>query len=101
MLGFKEGFLLQFLNIKAILFVLTVYNVYLSVVLGNFWLIVLIAVGLGVRSFLANSAYALFGASIRKWMSIPWVGKALNIFIALLLAWNAADLLGLPALLFG
>ena len=100
-LGFKEGFVLQFLNIKGILFVLTIYNVYLSVVLGNFWLIALVALGLGVRSFLANSAYALFGASIRRWMSIPWVGKALNLFIALLLAWNAIDLLGLPKLIFG
>jgi cysteine/O-acetylserine efflux protein len=99
-LGFKEGFLLQFLNIKAILFVLTIYNVYVAVVLGNFWLILLTAVGLGARSFLANSAYALFGASIRRWMGIPWVSKALNIFIAALLAWNALDLLGIPAKLF-
>jgi cysteine/O-acetylserine efflux protein len=100
-LGFKEGFLLQFLNIKAILFVLTIYNVYVAVVLGNIWLILLTAVGLGVRSFLANSAYALFGASIRRWMGIPWVSKVLNIFIAALLAWNALDLLGIPEKLFG
>lgn len=62
-LGFKEGFLLQFLNIKAILFVLTIHNVYLSVVLGNIWLILAAAVGLGLRSFLVNSAHALSGAS--------------------------------------
>ena len=99
-LGFKEGFLLQYLNVKGILFVLTIYNVYLSPVLSSFWLIGLAALMLGVRSFLANSLYALFGAGIRQWLDNPVVVKAFNIAIALLLVYSAADLLGLPAKLF-
>ncbi len=100
-LGFKEGFLFQYLNVKGILFVLTIYNVYLSPVLGSFWLIILAALMLGVRSFLANSLYALFGAGIRHWLANPVVAKALNIAISLLLVYSALDLLGLPEKLFG
>lgn len=100
-LGFREGFLLQFLNIKAILFVLTIYNVYLTPILGNLWWIILAAVFLGIRALLANSAYALFGATIRRWLGNPAIARAFNIAVALMLAFNAVDLLGLPKLLFG
>lgn len=101
MLGFREGFMLQFLNIKAILFVLTIFTAYLTPVLGSALWIALTAVALGARAFLINSLYALFGAGIRRWLANPIVSQALNIIIALLLVWNALDLLGLPGRLFG
>ena len=100
-LGFKDGFLLQFLNVKAILFVMTVYTAFLAPVLGNLILILIAALLLGARAFLVNSIWALFGSTIRRWLSNPIVNKSFNVIVALLLAYNAADLLGLPKLLFG
>lgn len=100
-LRMKDGFLLQFLNIKAILFVLTIYTAYLTPVLDSVWLITLAAAALGVRSFVVNSVWALFGAGIRRWLSHPVAAQTFNIAVALMLAWNAVDLLGLPKLLFG
>jgi cysteine/O-acetylserine efflux protein len=98
-LGFKNGFLLQFLNVKAIFFVLTVFTAYLQPILGNYLLIFLAAIALGLRSFLVNSAYALFGSTIRQFLSHPVINKVFNIFIALALVYNAADLIKLRALI--
>ena len=69
-LGFKDGFILQFLNPKAIFFVLTVYTAYLQPILGNFLLVFLAALLLGLRSFLVNSTWAVFGSAIRRFSAI-------------------------------
>jgi cysteine/O-acetylserine efflux protein len=98
-LGFKNGFLLQFLNVKAILFILTVFTAYLQPILGNFLFIFIAALLLGFRSFFVNSAYALFGSTIRQFLSHPAINKAFNIAIAATLVYNAADLIKLPAII--
>jgi threonine/homoserine/homoserine lactone efflux protein len=97
-LGFKDGFLLQFLNPKAIFFVLTVYTAYLQPILGNFLLVFLAALLLGLRSFLVNSTWAVFGSSIRRFLSNPVTNKVFNGFISAALLYNAADLIKLPEL---
>lgn len=98
-LGFKDGFILQFLNVKAILFILTVYTAYLQPILGNFIFISLAAILLGLRSFLVNSTWAVFGSSIRRFLSHPVINKVFNVMVSLALAYNAADLIKLPELM--
>jgi cysteine/O-acetylserine efflux protein len=100
-LGFKDGFLLQFLNVKGILFVLTVYTAYLQPILGNFVFIFLAALLLGFRAFLVNSTWAVFGSTIRRFLSHPVINKAFNIIVSLALVYNALDLLGWVKKIFG
>jgi cysteine/O-acetylserine efflux protein len=100
-LGFKNGFLLQFLNVKAILFILTVYTAYLQPILGNIIFISIAALLLGVRSFLVNSNWAVFGSTIRRFLSHPVINKAFNITVSLALVYNALDLLGWMKKIFG
>lgn len=99
LMGFKEGFVLQYLNPKVILFGMTLYASYLNPIIGEFLPLSISAMALAVRAFLVNSAWVLFGAGIRRFLSQPVVGKTFNIFIAVMLIYNAADLLGLPELL--
>lgn len=98
-LGFKDGFFLQFLNPKAIFFVLTVYTAYLQPILGNFLLVFLAALLLGLRSFLVNSTWAVFGSAIRRFLSKPLVNKIFNGIVSAALLYNAADLIRLPDLI--
>ena len=98
-MDFKEGFILQYINPKVILFGMTLYASYLSPITSDFLLLFLSAVVLAARGFLINSTWVLFGAGIRRYLSRPVVGKTFNIFIAVMLVYNAADLLGLPDLL--
>jgi cysteine/O-acetylserine efflux protein len=100
-LGFKDGFLLQFLNVKAILFILMVYTAYLQPILGNIIFIAIAALLLGVRSFLVNSTWAVFGSTIRRFLSHPVINKAFNITVSLALVYNALDLLGWVKKIFG
>ena len=98
-LGFKDGFILQFLNPKAIFFVLTVYTAYLQPILGNFLLIFLAALLLGLRTFLVNSTWAVFGSAIRRFLSKPVINKIFNGIVSAALLYNAADLIRLPDLI--
>lgn len=97
-LGFKDGFLLQFLNIKAILFILTVYTAYLQPILGNLLYISFAALMLGLRTFLVNSIWAVFGSTIRRFLSRPVINKLFNAVVSAALVYNAADLIKLPDL---
>ncbi|MDP2966250.1 MAG: LysE family transporter [Pelolinea sp.] len=100
-LGFKDGFLLQFLNVKAILFVLTVYTAYLQPILGNIVYISVAALLLGLRSFLVNSTWAVFGSTIRRFLRHSVVNKVFNITVSAALVYNALDLLGFAKKIFG
>jgi cysteine/O-acetylserine efflux protein len=94
--SFIEGILLQFLNIKVILVGMTIYASYLLPIVGNFTPMLITAFGLGVRAFLVNSVWLLFGSVLRKFLNRPYVGKIFNLIIAAMLVYNAADLVGLP-----
>jgi cysteine/O-acetylserine efflux protein len=94
--SFIEGILLQFLNIKVILIGMTIYASYLLPIVGDFPPMFITALGLGLRAFLVNSIWVLFGFALRQFLNRPYVGKIFNIIIAALLVYNAADLVGLP-----
>ena len=95
LLGFKEGFILQYLNPKVILFGMTIYASYLLPATGDSLLLFASAVMLGLRAYLVNTIWVLFGAGIRQFLNRPYMGMIFNITIALMLVYNAADLLGL------
>ena len=98
-LGFKDGYFLQFLNPKAIFFVMTVYTAYLQPILGNFLFVFLAALLLALRSFLVNSTWAVFGSAIRRFLSKPVINKVFNGIVSAALIYNAADLIKLPDLI--
>ena len=98
-LGFKDGFILQFLNPKAIFFVLTVYTAYLQPILGIFPLIFLAALLLGLCAFLVNSTWTVFGSAIRRFLSKPLINRIINGIVSAALLYNAADLIRLPVLI--
>jgi len=95
-MGFWDGFILQFLNVKVMLFSLTLYASYLYPVIDQFLPLFITAAALAARAFLINSLWSLFGESIRRWLRKPAVSIAFNTIISLALVYNAADLLGIP-----
>jgi len=90
---FIDGFLLQFVNIKVILFGMTMYAT-LLVPWTKSWLAVLIsAVILASLSFCSTSLWALLGAAIQRFIAIPRVRLVYSLVLAALLlyaAWSVA-----------
>ncbi len=95
LLGFTQGFILQLLNPKAIIYGLTVYSTFLAdLVISPFYLL-LSALLLAVVAFTAISTWTLFGAVIRTYLKQPILKRGLNIALSLLLVYTAIELSGL------
>jgi threonine/homoserine/homoserine lactone efflux protein len=100
LLGFKQGFFLQFLNMKAILATMIIFTTFLRPLSGNTGFILIAGALLGVRTFLVNTTWCLFGYSLKMIFARPVFLKIFNIMLALALVYTALDLLGLPEILF-
>ena len=94
-LGFVNGLLLQLVNVKAIVFGLTLFTTFLAPITGTPAYLVLAAALLGVLTFLATSTWALFGTAIKTHLHQPVMRNAINIFLALLLVYTAVKISGL------
>jgi len=94
-LGFKEGFLLQILNPKAIVYGLTIYSTFLAGSNTNLLRLVISAVILDLIACSAISTWTLFGVTIRTYMNHLRLKQALNIGLALLLVYTAVEISGL------
>ncbi|MHB8070361.1 MAG: LysE family translocator [Candidatus Cryosericum sp.] len=90
---FLDGFLLQFVNIKVILFGMTMYATLLAPWTRG-WLGVLVsAVILALLSFCSTSLWALLGAAIQRFIAVPRVKLIYSLVLAALLlyaAWSVA-----------
>ena len=98
-LGFIQGFLLQVLNVKVIVYGLTLYGTFLANKIPSFFHLVLSAALFASVGFTSVTLWTLFGAGIRKYLNRPKVRQAVNIVLALLLVYTAVDLSGVLKLI--
>ena len=94
-LRFANGFLLQLLNPKLIVYGLTLFGTFLAGLRGQFASLLLAAAVLSAVSFAAISPWAPFGSAIRNSLRDARVQRVVNSVLALLLVYTALDLAGL------
>ena len=100
LLGFVNGFILQLVNPKAIVFALTLYSTFLSDLVVNAFTLMLSVLALAGLAFCTTSVWALFGAGIRTQLATrPHMQQALNTVLSLLLVYTAVELSGVLELL--
>ena len=93
--GFLQGFMLQVLNPKLIIYAFTVFSAFLAPVTENAALVMLVAFFLAAISFGATSMWAIFGTAIKTYLRNPRLKKMVNILLSLSLAYTAIALMGL------
>lgn len=99
-LGFSNGFFLQVLNPKGIIYGLTVYSTFLVEKISGPFSLLLSAIALASVAFSAISTWTLFGASIRVYLNRPRIKQILNTALSLLLVYTAIELSGVWDFLF-
>jgi cysteine/O-acetylserine efflux protein len=85
--NFRGGLLLQFLNMKVILYGITVYALYITRLSHEFWVIGASAIALAAMGFIATSCWALGGSVFRTYWQkhyrlFNWVMGGLLIYLA-------------------
>ncbi len=85
--SFKVGFMMQFVNPKAILYGLTIISNFVTPNFSHHYELVLISMLLATIGFLANSSWALFGAWFNK--LIDRYEKPFNVSMSALLIYSA------------
>jgi threonine/homoserine/homoserine lactone efflux protein len=85
--SFKVGFMMQFVNPKAILYGLTIISNFVTPNFSRHHELVFFSVVLATIGFLANSSWALFGASFNK--IIDKYEKPFNVSMSALLIYSA------------
>ncbi len=93
-LGFGQGFLLQLLNPKLVVYGLTLFSTFLAAITSNVGWLLLSVLLLTLTAFSATSSWALFGTAIRTYLHQPRVQTIVNTILALLLVYTAIDLAG-------
>lgn len=91
-LGVGNGFVLQILNPKLVVYAFSLFGTFLASATGNFVLIVLLALALAAVSFCATSTWALFGTGIKSQLHNPRLRMTVNIVLSLLLVYSAVSL---------
>lgn len=100
-LGFVNGFFLQLLNPKSIVYALTLYSTFLGGKISEVLPLFLSALALATVGFCAVSTWTLFGASIRAYLKRPRLNQFINTALALLLVYTAIELSGVLDFLNG
>jgi cysteine/O-acetylserine efflux protein len=96
-MGFGRGLLLQVLNLKAIVYGLTLYSTFLVPITDSPVLLVLSATFLATLAFCSVSIWALFGSAIRTALYQARIRQSVNLVLSLLLVYTAIELSGLVA----
>jgi len=91
--GFKQGVMLQFLNIKAWLLALTLVAGWIAGQPDALRRFAIVAPVMVVYAFASNFAYALAGALLRHWLAqgkrLLWFNRAMAAVLALTAWWMA------------
>lgn len=95
LMGFVRGMLLQLLNVKMIIYGMTIYATFLAPLGKQPHYLVISALCLAGLAFISVSMWTLFGSAIRSYLRVPRIKLAVNICLALLLAYSAVELSGL------
>jgi cysteine/O-acetylserine efflux protein len=98
-LGFLDGLFLQILNVKVIVYGLTLYSTFLVSISGYGVLIALSATAFAVIGFAAISLWNLAGASLSSLFQKAVLRRILATVLSLLLLYSAAESSGLVQLL--
>ena len=93
-LGFKQGFFLQTLNPKVIVYGLTLYSTFLSSAAGSLAVLTAFALVFASTAFCATSTWALGGSAIKRHFHEPKLRTLINAVLVLLLVYAAVDLSG-------
>lgn len=91
-LGFVNGFLLQLLNPKLIVYGLTLFSTFFAEIATLPIQLMVVALLLALTSFVSISVWALFGTLIKKYLRNPRAKLALNAGLSLLLVITALEL---------
>jgi threonine/homoserine/homoserine lactone efflux protein len=89
--GIKEGFSLQFVNVKVILYGITTLSTFILPVFSNRLVILSFAIGLAIIGSISNCSWALFGSLFHNLLSKQ--AKLVNTVMALVLVYTAVSIL--------
>ncbi len=91
-MGFANGFMLQLLNPKLIVYGLTLFSTFLAPISDEPPQLMVALVLLALAAFSAISVWALFGTLIKTYLRHPRAKLALNGILAVFLVYTALDL---------
>ncbi len=94
-LGFVNGYLLQLLNPKALVYGITIYSTFLNEVDYTIRFLFLSALIFATLSLSAISVWTLFGSLISRFMKHPALRLTINIILSLLLVYTAVSISGI------
>jgi cysteine/O-acetylserine efflux protein len=94
-LGVVNGFMLNILNPKLMVYAFTLFSAFLASITTNIPLLILVAILLAATSFCATSVWALFGAAIQIYLRHPRMKMIVNMILSLSLVYAALSLLGM------
>ncbi len=94
-LGMANGFMLQILNPKLMVYAFTLFSAFLASITPNFAFLIVAAFLLAATSFCATSVWALFGTAIQRSLHTPRMKTVVNMILSLSLIYTAISLMGL------
>ncbi len=94
-LNFKHGVLIQLVNPKSIIFVITLYTAFLHSIANNLLFVLLFTSILGIIGFGANFLWVSLGACLSHFLNQELIKKAVNLMLSLLLVYTAVRLTGI------
>jgi cysteine/O-acetylserine efflux protein len=90
---FPGGFVLQFLNPKGVLYGITIYASFSSIVTGSLAKTLVSSFLLAVVCFLAVTTWSLVGSSLSRWFENPRFHLVFNVVMVLLLGYSVYSIL--------
>ena len=91
--GYAGGLLLQFINPKGILYGITIYASFPSILTGGIVKTIASAVFLTAIGFLSITTWTLIGSSLSRYFERPAFRIVFNIVMALLLGYSALSII--------
>jgi cysteine/O-acetylserine efflux protein len=90
--GFGGGFLLQFVNVKGLIYGVMMYTTFLAGLAGHLPALAVSAVLLALVALASTSTWALGGVAIRRWLHRPRDRAIVAGFLAVTLVYTAVEL---------
>ena len=98
-LAFYHGLLLQFVNIKAILFGIVINSVFIIPNVNSIFEIIYFFIFLTILAFISMTLWALFGTIIQRVLGNAALKNLFNYLMAALLVFIAISILNIPELI--
>ena len=92
-LTFFNGVFLQLVNVKGLIFGITLFSTFLQPIASNPFFLLISTLMLAVLVLSSLTLWTLSGTALKRWITNPAVKKYINIFLSLLLVYTALSLL--------